>query len=223
MLYALQPAPRNRRRTGDEDEDEGDSPRASITITMRLLPSAALAPSNEYEDNGRKYWMRDARHRTGKRSIIHNGCISFKSCESVKAHRVPGRPAAFADALSRLNFARFTGCAIERDFSAGVREGEGFHVRKDEKCDRGGQKLAGNHGQDVAIKPYIDLSGGRHVYSASGIRIYSCLPKCRLMALNPFHEFWTDSFPLAQIRITINAILCTLVNPLISFASLQMR
>lgn len=130
----------NRRRTGDEDEDEDeeDSPRASITITMRPLPSAALAPSNEYEDNGRKYWMRDARHRTGKRGIIHNGCISFKSCESVKAHRAPGRPAAFTDALSRLNFARFTGCAIERDFSAGVREG--FRARKDERCDRSGQK-----------------------------------------------------------------------------------
>jgi len=69
--------------------------------------------------------MRDARHRTEKRSIIHNGCISFKSCESVKAHRAPGRPAAFADALSQLNFARFTGCAIERDFSAGIREGKG--------------------------------------------------------------------------------------------------
>lgn len=138
ISYALQPAPRNRRRvrTGDEDEDEGDSPRASITITMRPLPSAALAPSKEYEDNGRKYWMRDARHRTGKRSIIHNECISFKSCESVKAHRVPGRPAAFADALSRLNFAHFTGCAIERDFSTGVREGEGFRIRKDERCDR---------------------------------------------------------------------------------------
>lgn len=108
---------RNRRRTGDEDE--GDSPRASITITMRPLPSAALAPSNGYEDNGRKYWMRDARHRTGKRGIIHNGCISFKSCESVKAHRAPGRPEAFADALSWLNFARFTGCPIEHDFLRG--------------------------------------------------------------------------------------------------------
>lgn len=43
---------------------------------------AALAPSNEYEDNGRKYWMRDARHRTEKRGIIHNGCISLNRAKA---------------------------------------------------------------------------------------------------------------------------------------------
>lgn len=49
----------------------------------------------------------------------------FKSRESVKAHlvraRVDPQRCAARDALSRLNFARFTGRAIERDFSADSR------------------------------------------------------------------------------------------------------
>lgn len=97
-------------------KEEEDDPRASITITM---PVAALARSGrEPQDNGRKYWTRDARHRTGKQGIIHNGVYLFKSRESVKARRAkrsPGEASAMArlhrgsDILSRLNFPRSTG------------------------------------------------------------------------------------------------------------------
>jgi len=192
---------------------------------MRSLPSAALAPSHEYEDNGRKYWMRDARHRTGKRGIIHNRCISFKSCESVKAHGAPGRPAAFADALSRLNFARFTGCAIERDFSAGVREGEGVSsAGRREMRQKRSETGRESRTEDTAIKPMSISPWTERLFNRE-FRIHSRLRKRRLAALNPFDRFRTDPFPLAQRHVTINATFYTSPRrlTLTPFASLQMR